>query len=144
MIAVDTNLLVYAHGEDSPRHTVAKPRPVELAEGRRAWAIPAPCVHEWLAIVTHHRIDKPPTPLSLALRFVSRVLASPSVVVLSEAAGYWPVLDRLVRAGRPTGPRVHDARIAALCIFHRVDEPWSADRDFGQFSELTTRNPLVA
>ena len=67
MIAVDTNILVYAHREDSPWHEVAARQVTFLAEGHTPWAIPWSCVHEFLAIVTHPRIYAPPTPLSLAL-----------------------------------------------------------------------------
>lgn len=42
-----------------------------------------------------------------------------------------------------SGPRVHDARVAALCLAQGVRELWSADRDFGRWPELPTRNPLV-
>jgi predicted nucleic acid-binding protein len=41
------------------------------------------------------------------------------------------------------GPRIHDARIAALCIQHGVDEIWTADRDFSRFPGIKTRNPLL-
>ena len=60
LIAVDTNLLVYAHREDSPWHDAAYRSLVGLAEGRTPWAIPWPCLHEFLAIVTHPRIYSPP------------------------------------------------------------------------------------
>ena len=52
MIAVDTNLLVYAHREDSPWHDTALAKLTELAEAKSARAIPWPCVHEFLVIVT--------------------------------------------------------------------------------------------
>lgn len=42
MIAVDTNLLVYAHREDSPWHEKALARVTELAECGSPWAIPWP------------------------------------------------------------------------------------------------------
>ena len=48
----------------------------------------------------------------------------------------------LLVAGRVAGPRVHDARIAAICRYHGVDELWSADRDFGRFPDLNVVNPL--
>jgi predicted nucleic acid-binding protein len=54
------------------------------------------------------------------------------------------VLARLLANGQVTGARVHDARIAALCLAHGVSELWSADRDFTRFPELKTRNPLVS
>ena len=63
MIAVDSNVLVYAHREDSPWHDAAYDRIANLAEGQAQWAIPWPCIHEFLAIVTHSRIYSPPSPM---------------------------------------------------------------------------------
>ena len=60
MIAIDTNLLVYAHREDTPWHTAAYRCIEQLAEATEPWAIPWPCVHEFLAISTHPRIYNPP------------------------------------------------------------------------------------
>jgi toxin-antitoxin system PIN domain toxin len=143
VIAVDSNLLVYAHREDSPWHDKAAARLKILAEGKADWAIPWPCIHEFLAIVTHPRIYKPPTPLAAALRQVDAWLESPSLALLAEDDGYWPELRRLLEAGRVSGPRVHDARVAAICRFHGVRELWSADRDFSRFPGVTVRNPMV-
>lgn len=143
MIGVDTNLLVYAHREDSPWHKSAYARLAELAEGRTPWAIPWPCVHEFLAIVTHPRIYDPPSPLDAALDQVDAWVESPSLTLLSEGTDHWPALRTLLRDGRIAGPAVHDARIAALCLAHGVRELWTADRDFGRFPELACRNPLV-
>lgn len=143
MIAVDTNLLVYAHREDSPWHEAAYAQMVDLAEGRAPWAIPWPCVHEFLAIVTHPRIYTPPTPLNMALDQIEAWLESPSLVLLSETEGYWRELRATVQSGRVAGAQVHDARIAALCATHGIHELWSADRDFSRFPGLNIRNPLI-
>jgi toxin-antitoxin system PIN domain toxin len=143
MIAVDTNVLVYAHRRDSPWFEQARIALRRLVEGTTSWAIPWPCVHEFLAISTHAKIYKPPTPLGRALEQVAALLASPSLVLLSEPAGYWQVLRRLLATSQVTGPRVHDARVAALCLCHGVTELWSVDRDFTRFPELRTQNPLV-
>jgi toxin-antitoxin system PIN domain toxin len=143
LIAVDTNLLVYAHRSDSPWHAPARQALRPLVEGTATWAIPWPCIYEFLAITTHHKIYRPPTDLPRALEQVDALLASPGAVLLSEPASYWPVLRRLLAGGQVTGPRVHDARIAALCLCHGVAELWSADRDFSRFPELRTRNPLI-
>jgi toxin-antitoxin system PIN domain toxin len=143
VIAVDTNILVYAHREDSPWHAAAKARLVSLAEGPSSWAIPWPCLHEFLAIVTHPRIYKTPTPTSVAVEAVASLLEAPRLALLSETGGYWEELRRLVEKGLLAGPVVHDARIAALCRIHGISELWSADRDFSRFPDLTVRNPLV-
>jgi uncharacterized protein len=143
VIAIDANILVYAHREDSPFHDAAVRCVTELAEGLATWAIPWPCVHEFLAIATHPRIYAPPTPVEQALDQVEAWLASPSLVLLSETPTYWQVLRTVIGTGRVVGPQVHDGRIAALCRQHGVRELWSADRDFSRFAGLAVVNPLV-
>ncbi len=143
MIAVDTNVLVPAHRRDLPLHDVARRRLDELASGAGAWAIPWPCVSEFLAVVTNPRIFLKPTPLSAALDQVGAWLAAPSAVLLSEGEGFWPAFRRTLEAGRVAGGQVHDGRVAALCGAHGVRELWTADRDFGRFPGLRVRNPLV-
>ena len=69
-------------------------------------------------------------------------MASPGLVTLSERDDHWLVLRDLLAASLIKGPRVHDARIAALCLHHGVKELWTADRDFSHFPALKTRNPL--
>ena len=144
MIAVDTNILVYAHRVDSAWHQPAVAAVAALATGTSAWAIPWPCVHEFLAIVSHPRIFAPPTPLARACDQVDAWLESPSVSLLGEGPRYWPTFRALALKGRVVGAKVHDGRIAALCLHHGVSELWSADRDFGRFATLAVRNPLVA
>jgi len=143
VIAVDTNVLVYAHREDSEWHEPAERAVRELAEGAAAWAIPWPCVHEFLAITTHPRIFRTPTPLPAALDQLDAWFEAPSLVRLAEDADYWAVLRTLVGQARLSGPRIHDARIAALCLTHAVRELWTSDRDFSMFPSLRVRNPLI-
>jgi uncharacterized protein len=143
LIAVDTSILVYAHREDASFHPTAARRLAELVEGRAAWAIPWPCVHEFLAVVTHPRIYGPPTPLAAAIDQVDAWLESPALVLLTESEQHWSELRALLAASRATGGQIHDARVAALCRQYGVRELWTADRDFGRFPSLTVVNPLV-
>jgi len=143
MIALDTNLLVYAHRADSPWHGPAAAVVAELAEGSAPWAIPWPCLHEFLAIATHPRIFSPPTPLDRAVDQVAAWMESPSLRLLGESPGYWGTFRDMALDGWVTGPMVHDGRVAALCVDHGVAELWSADRDFNRFPGLTVRNPLI-
>ena len=143
MIAVDTNILVYAHRADSPWHAEAANAIRSAAEGRGMWAIPWPCLHEYLAIVTHPRIYDPPSTLDQAIDQVDIWFESPSLEMICEAGDHWPTLKAQIRDGRVAGPMVHDARVAALCISHGVTDFWSADRDFGRFPGLRCRNPLL-
>lgn len=143
MIAVDANLLVYAHREDSPWHEAALRAVKPLAEGSRPWAIPWPCVHEFLAIVTHPRIYRPASPHEIALSAIRAWMVSPSLHMIGEGLDYFSRLEELVRAGKVVGPMIHDARIAAICLEHGIRTFWTADRDFSRFPALKTHNPLV-
>ena len=144
MIAVDTNILVYAHRRDSRWHDRARDAVAGLAERNRSWAIPWPCVHEFLAIATHPRIYDPPSTPDEALRQLDAWLESPRLELLAECDGYHAVLRSVVTAAAVQGPRVHDARIAALCQAHGVSVLWTADRDFSRFARLRTANPLTS
>ena len=143
MIAVDTNILVYSHRADSEWHDRAFAKLKQLAEAPEPWAIPWPCLHEFIAVVTHPKIFSPPTPMAAALSQVAAWLESPTLVMIAETDEHWPTLNRILTESRVSGPRIHDARVAALCLQHGVAELWSADRDFSRFPELKASNPLV-
>jgi toxin-antitoxin system PIN domain toxin len=143
MTAIDSNVLVYAHRADSAWHARADEVLQALAEGAAAWAIPWPCLYEFLAIVTHPKIYHPPTPQKDALIQVAHWLESPTLVLLHESEGFWETLEGLLRRSAAQGGAVHDARIAALCLHHGVRTLFSADRDFSRFPELHTENPLT-
>jgi hypothetical protein len=144
MIAVDTNILVYSHREESPFHAVAKQIVDELRRSSSDWSIPWPCIHEFIAIVTHARIFKVPTPLDAAFGSVEAWLAGGNLHLISESEGYMGKLRELSVKAKLQGARIHDARIAAICLHHGVNELWTADRDFSAFPQLTTRNPLIS
>lgn len=73
-----------------PFHERARDCVDSLANGRAAWAIPWPCLHEFLSIATHPRIYDPPTPLALALDQIDAWLEAPSLVLLAETESHWP------------------------------------------------------
>ena len=144
MIAVDTNILVYAHRRESMHHGRAAAIVRELAEGPDRWGIPWPCVYEFFSVVTNPRIWKgaASTP-DQAWRQLDAWSAAPALSLLGEPEDFIQVLARVVRRPRVRGPVVHDARIAALCVAHGISELLTADRDFSLFPELRTRNPLA-
>lgn len=144
MIALDTNILIYAHRVENRFHEAARSVVAELAEGPQPWAIPWPCLHEFISVTTHARVFKPPTPVEAAFDQIAAWLASPTLVLLAESDRHWDVLHDILRRGLVSGPAVHDAKIAALCMQHGVRELWTADRDFSRFPDVKTRNPLLS
>jgi uncharacterized protein len=143
MIALDTNILITLLRVDAPAHATALKAYHEAGGDRATWALPWPCVHEFLAIATHPRIFRPPTPLDQVIAAIAAWRSRRNVRFLAEDDDYWEVISSVLRTASVIGPQVHDARVAALCLHHNVYELWTADRDFSRFPKLRTRNPLV-
>jgi uncharacterized protein len=143
MIAVDTNVLVYAHRGESDFHAQAFGCLKSLAEGGQRWGIPVSCLHEFLAVVTNAKIFSPASTFDQALLQVDAWLASPQAHVLHSGSQHWRILSELTRKAKLKGGQFHDARIAAICIENGVTALWSADRDFGRFKGLKAVNPLL-
>jgi len=142
MIAIDSNILVYARRDEAPHHPQALALLTSLAEGSSPWAIPWPCVYEFLRIVTHPRVFDPPTPPQAALEDLMSLLESPSLIVLGEGPAHIGHLCRAIRDGQAVGNLIHDAHIAALCAENGVTELLTADRDLARFSQVRARNPF--
>ena len=142
MIALDTNILLQARRQELEHHKEAKAKLRRLAEGDEVWAIPWPCVYEFLRVVTHLRVFDPPTPLDAALADLDSLLGSPSLVLLGEGRRHPAHMARMMSEGRATGNLAHDAHIAALALEHGVKELWTLDRDFSRFPGLSVRNPF--
>ena len=143
MIAVDTNILIYAHRAEMPFYKKSDKLLTELVESTQDWAIAWPSIHEFIAVVTNPKIFKTPTPLKDALIQVDCWLESPYLNLLSENSEYWEVLKEMATKAILVGAHIHDIRIAALCVVHHVKTLWSADRDFSHVSGLKVMNPLL-
>ena len=144
MIAVDTNVLVYAHRRESRVHGEAVQVLRKLAEGDRPWAVPWPCCYEFLSVVTNRRIWRgAESSPAEAWNQLEAWTDSPSSRLIGETSGFLEVLERFARRPRVRGPVVHDALVAAICLAHGIDELLTRDRDFALFPELETRDPFA-
>ena len=139
MIAVDTNILVHAFVATSPLHSQAKAAVASLTTSASAWAIPWPCIHEFYGVATNQKLLKAPGIGESALAQITEWMRSPSLELLSESPNHWRTLERLLRTSGVTGPRVHDAKIAAICLDRGVGELLTLDRDFERFAGLSVR-----
>ena len=141
--ALDTNVLVYAEITNSTHHATALQLLTETAQGAEPWSLPWPCIYEFLRVVTHPRVYHPPVPPQRALADLDRILASPSLILLSETDLHLELFQQIIGAAGATGNLIHDAHIAALCIEHGVTEIVTGDRDFLRFTELRVFNPFA-
>lgn len=143
LIAVDTNILVYAHRPECASHERAFAALRELAASSTSWGVPLHCLIEFAGVVSNAKIWKQPSSPAQIQAQVEAWREAPTLHILEETAEWWPVFVECVAASGARGAQVHDARIAAVCKYHGVGELWTADRDFGRFPWLRTRNPLV-
>ncbi len=143
MIAVDTNILVYAHMPENEFHLRSREVVADLLESGERVGIVWASVHEFLSTTSNRHVYPSPSSPGRALEAMRSIIDLPQVSMLGETRDHLALLDGLMGHGPVRGPKVHDARIAAICIGHGVSELWTADRDFSFFPALTTRNPLV-
>jgi len=128
VIAVDTNMFIYAHGEEFPLHKKALKKIKELAEGWEPWSPPVFCLTEFLRIVTHPRLFYPPSDLRDALEVLNNLLKSPSLVLLRPGQNFWAFLNDIVMKADARGNLVFDAQIVTLCKEYGIRDLLSEDR----------------
>ena len=137
MIAIDTNVLVYAHRAETEFHEVALERLMQLCEGNQPWALPVPCLSEYLRVVTHAKVFNPPSKVSEALEFAEAVTNAASCRLLKPGKHYLDLLFSVVQEANARGNLVFDAQIVALCREHGVSTVLTNDRDFERFSGIS-------
>ena len=142
MLAIDTNVLVYAHRIDCDLHEICREHIKKRAESLEPWAIVWSCLHEFYAVVTNPKIFKNPSTPEQAFSQIRYWTASPSLLLLQETDRHLEILEKLVKKVSTKGGAIHDARIAAICISHGVESLITFDRDFSSFPELETTNIL--
>lgn len=143
MIAVDTNVLVYAHRREASEHATALALLQSLAGSDDPWAIAWPSIYEFFSVVTNRKIwkDAASRP-EQAWGQISAFTAAPGLRLLSEPEGFASILAGFAKRPRVAGPVIHDARIAAICVAHGVEKLMTRDRDFSLFPELIVEDPF--
>jgi toxin-antitoxin system PIN domain toxin len=141
VIAVDTNVLVYAHRAGVRGHEISLAWLQHLAAGSVPWGIPVFCLGEFVRVTTHPRILDPPSTLEESRSALSGLLSSPTVRVLSPGSRYPLLLDESLRVADARGNLAFDAQIAAVCLEQGASRLLTVDRDFARFPELQIVTP---
>ena len=143
MIALDTNVLIYAHRGETNLHSIASAKLTALAEGDEPWALPIFCITEFLRVVTHARVFNPPSTIATAIEFIENLTISPSCRLATPGSEFLLHLKNVVISTEVRGNLVFDAQIAALCREHGIQSILTNDRDFERFGNLNVQ-PLAA
>jgi hypothetical protein len=138
LIAVDTNVLVYAHRPGSSHHELAADWLRHLAEGPVPWGLPVFVLGEFVRVVTHPKIFAEPSSLDVAFGFVAAVLESPTLRLLTPGERFVALFEECVRRAEARGNLAFDAQIAAVCREAGAASLLTRDRDFLRFPGIET------
>ena len=142
MIAVDTNLLVYAHRADVPEHAPAQ-RALERASGDpRGWGVALSCIGEFWMNVTHPAAVGGPSSAKQARAFLAALFDDGPGLVWMPREPFWNRLLQLATDRNVRGVRVFDLQIALTAFENGATEIWTSDRDFVSFPGLRVYDPL--
>ena len=100
MIAVDTNILIYAHRGETELDGAAALRLIALAEGAERWALPVFCVTEFMRVVMHRRVFNPPSTVAQATAFIESIADAPSCEVVQPGPEFLELLIAVRSPGR--------------------------------------------
>lgn len=142
MIAIDTNLLVYAHRAGSPEHGPSRRAIERASRDARGFGVALPSVVEFWSIVTHPASQGGPSTASQAAGFLRALVDDASCRLWQPREGF---ADRLLRAARELkvfGPRIFDLQIALAAIENGAREIWTHDQSFLSVPGLRVHDPL--
>ena len=141
MIALDTNILIYAHLSRCPQHRRARAAIELAAQHERGWGFALPCLAEFWAVATHPAAAGRPSRPTEARAFLANLTAAGARVFCPTSKTAAQVADLAVSLDI-RGPRIFDLQIAQICTEAGVRELWSHDKNFVTVSGLELRDPL--
>jgi len=142
MIAVDTNLLIYAHRAALKEHRAAR-RAIQRASAQaNGWGIPLPCVGEFWAVVTHPACAGGPSSPAQAREFLASLIDGAGARLWLPGEGFWRRWTQLAEHLGVQGSRVFDLQIGLIAYDNGAVEIWTHDRQFAVISGLRVHDPL--
>jgi uncharacterized protein len=142
VIAVDTNILIYAHREGCPEHQAARRAIEEAAGSRDGWGIPSSCLLEFWSVVTHPSSVGGGSSPAAARGFITALVETAGAVIIPPPAAFGPRCLQLGEQLDIRGPRIFDVQIGLAALEAGVSEIWTHDSEFVAFPGLKVRDPL--
>ena len=142
MIAIDTNLLIYAHRARTPQHAGARKAIERAAAGSRGWGVAASVLPEFWSVVTHPASEGRPSTPAQAATFV-RALTDAGAVIWLPGPGFGERLLQAASALSVHGPRIFDLQIALTAFEGGATELWTHDAAFITVPGLRIADPLT-
>ncbi len=143
MIALDTNLLIYAHRSKTPQHQAAKRAIQNACSANRGWGISLPCIAEFWAVATHPSALGGPSTGADALRFVDSMIDAGAQIWV-PGPGFQRRLFQTAVDLEVQGARVFDLQIALVAFDNGASEIWTHDAHFVSVPGLKVQDPILA
>lgn len=146
MYAIDTNILVYAHNVDSPKHKAAKQfLEAELNRrdmlGRWTVCIPAQTLLEFLNTITWSRLESP-LPLRAASEIVQAYVDFGVPIIHAKSTQLQTVLALLQRVN--SRKNIFDVGLVATLRDNGVAGLYTVNvKDFQAFDFIEVVNPIA-
>ena len=144
MIAVDTNLLVYAHRAGCPEHDAARRAIEEAAGDSEGWGIPSACLFEFWSVVTHPSSVGGGSSPGSARRFIEALIETAGAVIIPPSAASAARCLQIAEQLDIRGPRIFDVQIGLAAMEAGASEIWTHDAGFIGLPGLKVRDPLLA
>ncbi|MGH3664672.1 MAG: TA system VapC family ribonuclease toxin [Egibacteraceae bacterium] len=141
MIAIDANLLVYAHVTSYEQHEATREWLEEQLSILPRVGLPWPSLLAFVRLVTNPRLFSEPEPITDAWAQVESWLDAGSAWTPVPTPQHRQVLGSCVAHTTLRANDVPDAHLAALAIEHGLKLATS-DSGFGRFERLEWFNPL--
>lgn len=133
----DSNILVYAHNEDSPFHSQALKLITQAIEGKISGVLTAQNLLEFYSVITDkRRLSNPITP-KLALALIKEYLLSPFEIIYPNLNTNKILIELLKKSDFKDG-QIFDAYLAAVMLSGNIRQIVTANTaDFKKFEGIS-------
>lgn len=135
MQLLDVNVVLAAHRDDHPHHSVVRGWFDDLLAADEPFTVPTPVWASFLRLATNRRIFPVPTPLSEAFAFLDATCSQPNHLHTGPGPRHLTILRKQCEEAAARGDLVPDAVIAALAVEHSCTVA-TLDRDFARFPSV--------
>ena len=142
MIALDTNLLVYAFLPDVRQNAGARRAIEKASSDPRGWGVALPSVAEFWMTVTHPASVGGPSPPAKARDFLTALLMEGPGTLWMPRDPFWTRLVQLATDLKVSGARIFDLQIALTAFDNGANEIWTHDAGFVTIPGLEVHDPL--